>query len=58
MKYIVEKKIEEKQKLMNDYLEMLEIGSFFTDEYIIERIKECRTEINVLKEVIEEYENN
>ena len=54
---LINKKIEEKKKLMNDYLEMLEIGSVFTDDYILERIKECRTEINVLKELIEEYEN-
>lgn len=59
MKEIIERKIEEIKLQKNDYLSMLERGNtLFEDEYILNRIKECRIEIDVLIEVLEEYEEN
>ena len=59
MKEILERKIEEIKLQKKDYLAMLERGNtLFEDEYILNRIKECRIEIDVLEEVLEEYEEN
>lgn len=56
---ILQRKIEEIKLQKRDYLDMLENGNtLFEDEYIINRIKECRIEIDVLYEVLEEYEEN
>lgn len=56
---ILQRKIEEIKLRKNDYLGMLERGNtLFEDEYILNRIKECRIEIDVLEEVLDEYEEN
>lgn len=56
---ILQRKIEEIKLRKNDYLSMLERGNTrFEDEYILNRIKECRIEIDILEEVLEEYEEN
>ena len=56
---ILERKIEEIKLQKKDYLTMLERGNtLFEDEYILNRIKECRIEIDVLEEVLDEYKNN
>lgn len=56
---ILERKIEEIKLQKKDYLTMLERGNtLFEDEYILNRIKECRIEIDVLEEVLDEYKND
>ena len=55
MKEIIEDKIKEIKKRQWDYLDMLEYGNkYFTDEYITERVKECRIEIDVLTDVLKD----
>lgn len=59
MKEILLRKIEEIKIQKKDYLTMLERGNtLFEDEYILNRIKECRIEIDVLEEVLDEYEED
>lgn len=54
---IIDDKLEEIRKQKSDYLEMLETGiDYFPQEYLIERIKECRCEIDVLKDILNEFE--
>ena len=56
MKDIIEEKIEDIEIQLNKYIDMLDERSYFSTQYIIDRIKECKIEIGVLKEVLEEYE--
>lgn len=56
MKDIIERKIKEIEIQLNDYIDMLDERSYFTTDYIIERIKECKAELGILKEVLLEYE--
>lgn len=56
MKDIIERKIKEIEIQLNDYIDMLDERSYFTTDYIIGRIKECKVELGILKEVILEYE--
>ena len=54
---IIENKMDEIRKRKSGYLEMLERGiKLYPQEYIIERIKECRGELDILSEILEEYE--
>lgn len=56
MKDIIERKIKEIEIQLNDYIDMLDEKGYFTTYYIIDRIKECKAEIEILKEVVAEYE--
>lgn len=54
---VIKRKIDEIKESKRSYLTMLEKGNtLFEDEYILNRIKECRIEIDVLEEVLDEYE--
>lgn len=54
---VIKRKIDEIKEAKRGYLTMLEKGNtLFEDEYILNRIKECRIEIDVLEEVLDEYE--
>lgn len=54
---VIKRKIDEIKEAKRSYLTMLEKGNtLFEDEYILNRIKECRIEIDVLEEVLDEYE--
>lgn len=56
MQEIIERKIKDLEETKSNYLEMLESGSIFEDSYIIKQLKICRAKIDVLKDVIDEYE--
>ena len=56
MKDVIEEKIEDIETQLDKYIDMLDERSYFSKDYIIDRIKECKIEIGVLKEVLEEYE--
>lgn len=58
MKEIIERKIKDLEETKRDYINMIEEGSLFEDSYILKQIKCCRDKIDVLKDVIDEYEGS
>ena len=56
MKEIIERKIKDLEETKSDYLEMLEHGSLFEDSYLLKQLRLCNSKIDVLKDVIDEYE--
>ena len=57
MRRIVLRKLKEIKEEMKDYLEMLETGeTYFTEKYLLSRIKECRDKKWLLEEILEEYD--
>lgn len=58
MKWIVERKLKEIKEEMKEYLDTLELRNrVFPDEYVLSRIRECRVQVWLLEEILEEYEN-
>lgn len=53
---IIKDKIKDLEETKSDYLEMLEHGSLFEDSYILKQLRLCNSKIDVLKDVIDEYE--
>ena len=53
MKDKIKNKIKELEKFKSDYLDMLDNDSPFTNDYICERLKEIRLQINILEEILE-----
>ena len=58
MKWIVERKLKEIKEEMKEYLDTLELRNrVFPDEYVLRKIRECRVQVWLLEEILEEYEN-
>lgn len=55
---IIKYKIKELEEQKSNYIEMLESGTIFEDSYILKQLKICRAKIDVLKDVIDEYEES
>lgn len=53
---IIKDKIKELEETKSDYLEMLEHGSLFEDSYLLKRLRLCNSKIDLLKDIIDEYE--
>ena len=56
MKEIIERKIKALEQTKSEWLDRLDTGSLFDDSYVYERIKSSRDMIDVLKDVLDEYE--
>ena len=56
MQEIIERKIKDLEETKSNYLEMLEHGSLFEDSYLLKQLRLCNSKIDVLKDVIDEYE--
>lgn len=56
MKEIIERKIKDLEETKSIWIDRLDHGSLFDDTYVYERIKTCRDKIDVLKDILDEYE--
>lgn len=56
MKEIIERKIKDLEETKSIWIDRLDHGSLFDDSYVYERIKTSRDKIDVLKDILDEYE--
>lgn len=56
MKEIIERKIKDLEETKSIWVDRLDKGSLFDDTYVYERIKTSRDKIDVLKDVLDEFE--
>lgn len=56
MKELIERKIKDLEKTKGEWLDRLDYGSLYEDSYVYERIKSARDKIDVLKDLLDEYE--
>lgn len=56
MKEIIERKIKALEQTKSEWLDRLDTGSLFDDTYVYERIKTSRDKIDVLKDILDEFE--
>lgn len=56
MKELINKKILELMESKSIWIDRLDQGSLFDDSYVYERIKSYRDKIDVLKDILDEFE--